>query len=294
MKIQLSYTSIFDHRYKQFLQSNKHHILALDFSNESILDKFISSCIIDSTFYRLESIVFSEISIFKLLIFLFHLKSLPRLFSLSIRLFQCYDNLGDIFGILFRFPVLKYLKFEISANEDLHLKIPIGQYSPIEYLAIHFYCTLNELTDLLSYTPRLTRLSCLNLVGSETNIKFEVLTKLTNLVHLNVSINDVEFDEFERFLLNICSQLKSLSITTKCSDKSYLDGHRWERIISQKMPSLTEFILHYNDAIHDYFAIYSYHSLINRFTLPFWIKRKWILRIKIEDHQVLYVIRPYR
>jgi hypothetical protein len=231
MKIQFSYASVFDHHYKQFIISNKHHILAFDFSNESILDKLISSYIIDSTFYRLESIVLSEISIFKLLIFLFHLKSLPRLFSLSIRLFECYNNLGDIFGILFRFLVLKYLKFEVSDNEDVHLKIPIRQYSSIEYLAIHFCCALNELTDLLSYIPRLARLSCPDLGGSQAHIKFEVLTKLTNLVHLNVSINDFEF---EGFLLNICSQLKSLSITMRCSDKSYLDGNRWERLISQK------------------------------------------------------------
>jgi hypothetical protein len=234
MKIQFSYASVFDHHYKQFIISNKHHILAFDFSNESILDKSISSYIIDSTFYRLESIVFSEISIFKLLIFLFHLKSLPRLFSLSIRLFECYDNFGDIFGILFRFPVLKYLKFEVSDKEDVHLKIPIGQYSSIEYLAVHFCCALNELTDLLSYTLRLARLSCPNLVGPEANIKLKVLTKLTNLVQLNVSLNDFEFDEFEGFLSNICSQLKSLSITMRCSDKSYLDGNRWERLISQK------------------------------------------------------------
>jgi hypothetical protein len=181
MKIEFSYDSVFDHRYKQFIKSNKHHIISFDFSNESILDKFISSYIMDASFYRLESIVVYEISPFNLLVFLF----------LSICLFECYDNLGDIYGILFRFPDLKYLKFEVSENEDVHVKIPIvreGQYSSIEYLAVHFWCALNELADLLSYTPRLSRLSCSNLVGQEGNIK------LTNLVHLNVSINDFEFD----------------------------------------------------------------------------------------------------
>jgi hypothetical protein len=118
MKIEFSYDSVFDHRYKQCIKSNKHHIISFDFSNESILDKLISSCIIDSSFYRLESIVVYEISTFNLLVFLFHLKSLARLFSLNIRLSECYDNLGDIYGIIFRFPVLKYLKFEVAENED--------------------------------------------------------------------------------------------------------------------------------------------------------------------------------
>jgi hypothetical protein len=40
--------------------------------------------------------------------------------------------------------------------------------------------------------------------------------------------------EFEEFLLELCSQLKILNITMRCPDKSYLDGDRWERLISQK------------------------------------------------------------
>ncbi len=86
------------------------------------------------------------------MVFLFHLQSLPSLFSLNICFTECDENLGDIYGILFQFPVLKYLRFEVSQNEGVHVKIPIaseGQYSSIEYLAIHFSCTPNELTDWL-------------------------------------------------------------------------------------------------------------------------------------------------
>ncbi len=66
MKTEFRYNSGFDHRYKQFIKSNKHHTISFKFSIESILDQVISSCIIDSSFYRLQSIVFSEISPCKL------------------------------------------------------------------------------------------------------------------------------------------------------------------------------------------------------------------------------------
>ncbi len=96
--------------------------------------------------------------------------------------------------------------------------------------------------------------------------------KLTNLVHFKMTINHLKFDEFEGFLLKLCSQMKLLNIKIESSDKCYLDGDRWERLISQKMPLLTKFIFSYFDTIHDDFETNQYHLLINRFTSPFWIK----------------------
>ncbi len=141
--------------------------------------------------------------------------------------------------------------------------------------------TFFDLTDLLSYTPRLSRLSCLNLAGTAANIKSEVLTKLTDLVYLNVTIKHLEFDEFEAILLNFCSSLELLKISSQSPDKSYLDGDRWEQLISQNMPSVAKFIFSYHDTLYDNFETNPYHSLINRFYLPFWIKQRWMLRLSV-------------
>jgi hypothetical protein len=68
----------------------------------------------------------------------------------------------------------------------------------------------------------------------------------------------------------------------RCLNKSYFDGNRWERLISEKIPLLIEFIVHYNDAIHDYFAIYLYHPFIHRFTLQFSTEQGWTFRMTIK------------
>ena len=92
-------------------------------------------------------------------------------------------------------PVLKYLKIEIPEHEEVDITIPIAtdeQCSPLEYLVLDFCCNLEEMTDLLSYTPQLSHLYCTNIVSSTGNFNSEVLEKLTNLVHLDVTINEID------------------------------------------------------------------------------------------------------
>ncbi|CAF4664183.1 unnamed protein product, partial [Rotaria magnacalcarata] len=162
MKIDISSNTIFDFHYKQFLKSNKHHIISFDIDSQSTLDKFMNLLIIDSLFSRLESLTFNSISTYKLLIILFHLKSSPYLSS-------------------------------------------------------------------------------------------------------------SKFDEFEEFLLKLCSPLQLCDAKIESRDRSYFNADRWERFISQNMTSLIRFIFRYSDIIDDEFELTFYHSLINRFTSSFWI-----------------------
>ena len=299
MKIEFSSTSVFDDDYKQFLRTNEYHIRSLHFSNESIVDRFISLYIIDSSFNRLESLVFDRISTFKFLVLLFYLKCLPRLFSLTVKLSEFSDELGDVYQILFRLPFLKYLKIDLTEYEQSNIVIPIavdGQFSSIEYLIIEHHCSLNELTDLMSYTPRLSHLSliCIYLDESDGEINSEVLKKLMNLVHFTSSIYNCQFDEFEEFLSKISSRLKLLSVTTRYSDKKFLDSGRWEQLISQYMPDLNRLNFCYSDTINDDFEIDASHSLINGFTSDFWLKRKWIFKLFISKNELIYLIRSHR
>ena len=297
IKIQLSSTSVFDHHYEEFINLNKNHIRSFHFFNESVVDKFISLCIINSSFIRLESLVLDKISTFKLVVLLFYLKSLPRFFSLTINLGYCFDDLGDIYQIIFHLPFLKYLKIDISEYDQLNITVPIAvgeQFSPIESLVICHCCPLDELTDLLSYTPRLSHLYCSNVVQSDNEIKFDVLMKLTNLIHLTVGIiNELDFDEFEECLVKLCSQLKLFKVTIRHSNRNFLDSDRWKQLILQYMPHLNRFIFCYIDVIDDDFQMDPCHSLINGFTSSFWIDRKWIFKILVENDKLVYLIRPY-
>ena len=87
------------------------------------------------------------------------------------------------------------------------------QFSSIEYLLIYHGCTLNQLINILSYTPRFSHLSLFNIIESDDDIKSEMMIKLNNLIHLTIVIYDIDFNEFEEFLLKLCSQLQLLNIT---------------------------------------------------------------------------------
>ncbi|CAF4237710.1 unnamed protein product [Rotaria magnacalcarata] len=296
MKIEISSNTIFDFHYKQFLKSNKHHIISFDIDSQSTLDKFMNLFIIDSLFSHLESLVLNSISTYKLLIIRFYLKSLPYLSSLSICLNNCSHDLGDIYQIIFHLS-LKYFRVAVPRHPHLCITIPIAaqnQFSSIEYLLIYHRCTFNQLTSILLHTPRLSHLHCFNIIESKDQSKSELMIKLHNLTHLTMTLYNLEFDELEEFLLKLCSQLQLFHVKIESRDRSYLNADRWERFISQNMPSLIKFIFRYTDTIDDEFELTFYHSLINRFSSSFWIDRKWVFKLFIEEDELIYSIRPYQ
>jgi hypothetical protein len=297
MKIKISSETIFDSRYEQFLKSNKHHIISFDFDSESNLIEFMNSFIIDSLYLRLQSIILNPISTYKFSILLFYLKSLPNLSSLSVCLNNCFYNLGDIYQVIFHLR-LKYFRIAVPQHPYLCITIPIAdqnQFSSIEYLLIYHRCTLNKLTSILFHTPRLSHLHCFNINKSEYNdIKSTLMIKLNNLTHLAMTLYNLKFDEFEEFLLKLCSKLKLLNIKIQSMDENYLDVDRWERLVSRNMTSLTKFSFRYSDTIDEDFQITVRHPLINRFTSSFWIHRKWIFRLLIEEDELIYSVRPYQ
>lgn len=61
-------------------------------------------------------------------------------------------------------------------------------------------CTLNELISILYHTPRLRRLICEELLGSNEDIDEEVSLMLPDLTCIRVGECFIEFDEFERFI----------------------------------------------------------------------------------------------
>ncbi|CAF3269077.1 unnamed protein product [Rotaria socialis] len=99
-----------EYRYQKFIILNKDYIVSFHSYNESIFCKFLKIYTIDSSFTHLRSLVLKEISTFKLATLLLYLKPLCCLFSLTICLDQCFDDLGDIYPIIFRLPFLKYVK----------------------------------------------------------------------------------------------------------------------------------------------------------------------------------------
>ncbi|UJR23401.1 hypothetical protein I4U23_026409 [Adineta vaga] len=294
MKIQISFSTTLDSRYKHFLDSNKHHIISLHLSTESIFADFINFCIIDSSFRRLQSLICKPISRLTLFNFLLNLKYSPQLFALTMHFVYCFDDLGDIYQMIFGLPVLEYFKLKIAEAEQLEINIPIdanNYFSSTKYLVIDHCCTINQLINLLFYIPKLSHLSCSCLIESNNDIKSETVINLNDLTHLTVVIAQINFNEFEEFLLKLCSRLQILNVKIHSSDKNYLNSDKWEKLISQKITSLNKFFFSYTDIIHGNFNITS-HPLLNDFTSSFWINRKWIFKLLAHDDELTYTIRP--
>ena len=94
--------------------------------------------------------------------------------------------------------------------------------------------------------------------------------------------------------MKLCSKLTILCVTIQSSDENYLDANRWECFITEHIPYLNKFIFSFTEDIDDDFKITPCHALINRFISPFWINKKWIFRILIDNDDINYLLRPYR
>jgi hypothetical protein len=206
-------------------------------------------------------------------------------------------DLSEIYPLIFGLPVLKYILLGSKAFEP---KISLknnnnNQCSTIQCMLMRHGCRLDHLMNLLSYTPQLRRLICWRLLDSRKNIEKEISITLPHLRYIFIKKSHLNFDKFESFIVNICSQLRMMSIATN-NDSAYLDANRWERLISKHMPYLEKFDFEHHEFFDDQLRIAEYHQLIHRFTSVFWIKRQSIfaLRTKTDrdgENKIIYSIR---
>ncbi|CAF1461121.1 unnamed protein product [Rotaria magnacalcarata] len=275
LNINLSSKSIstLEHRCRHVIIPNKHRILSLHLNGYLIIRDFFTHCNIDASFNRLESVVLNGLSEYKVMMILFYLNALPRLFSLTI---EMHDD-------------------SFFKDEESEISIPISineRFSTIEHLVINHDCNINELTSILSHTPHLRHLTCKNLTETEETIKTVVLLKLVDLKYVCFGQCNIEFDELEVFIKRICSQLPIWRLKTECKT-AYLDGNRWKRLIRRHMPQLREF--HFDHHVdNDDMDILPDRESIDQFTSKFWTEQQWFFEFKNEAAQYVYSIHPYR
>ncbi|CAF3010006.1 unnamed protein product [Rotaria sp. Silwood2] len=99
--------------------------------------------------------------------------------------------------------------------------------------------------------------------------------------------------ELEIFSNKLCSNLKILSIY--CSQNIiFLEAHRWEQLILHYYPQLEKFYLTYHDGINNNNQYPIYTGPVNQFSSSFWIQRKWMFHVKIDNTYIKYSIYPYK
>ncbi|CAF1276779.1 unnamed protein product [Adineta steineri] len=301
IKLELESKSLPEYLCQHVIIPNSHRIRSLHLTNQLSVDTFFNHCTIDSTFHRLESIILNGIKAEKLPTTLFDLKSLPRLFSLTIFIKDnYYHDRGDIYPFIFSLPTLTYNKLYSSCH-TLQINIPHvinQQFSTIEHLVINHCCTLNELNSLLQHTPQLRHLSCDQMFKSDEEFKEDPSMKLPHLKYIYFRDFDASFDEFEEFIKEISSQLLQIFSISILRKKTYLDGDRWERLIKEYMPQLKKFYFHFDQYFDDNNEQInlndSTNEFINQFSSPFWIERKLFREIQIYSKVSTFSIHSYR
>ncbi|CAF1365042.1 unnamed protein product [Rotaria sordida] len=298
LKINLSKQSesILEHCCRNVIIPNKHRILSLHLNGDSLINNFFTYCNIDSSFKRLQSIILSGLSDYKLLMILFYLKSLPRLFSLTIEVDEgYYDSINDIYQLIFHLPCLKYNKISLLDLDESNIFIPISineNFSTIEHLVLNHHCNIDELTSILTHTPHLRYLTCRHPVEIDEIARKETLLTLPNLTYICFVRCALKFDILEKFMRKISSQLQVWHLNTY-EDAAYLDANRWKRLIKIHIPHLRKFYFNHHMSIDDGDIVPNCES-INQFTSIFWIERQWFFELKDELHQFVYSIYPYR
>ena len=273
--------------YRDVIIPNRHRIISLHFWNSIHLEVFFTHCVIDESFSRLESLTLSDVSSCKLMLILFYLKSLPRLFALTIRLEddELYINRGELYRMIFCLPALTYCEFFAGETRTLDVWIPFAineRFSAITTLIIDHSCTLNEFTSILCRIPQLSRLECRSTITTNDNVNNEVPIKLTSLKYFAVSQCIMTFDEWKTFLKKISSQLRALYIN-RFEGESCVDCRQWEQLISQNIPHLRKFSVECLVNVDKNFKAHHFNSRLM-------MERCWSPQLRLRHNQIFYSI----
>jgi len=261
--------------------------------------RVITASVINSSFTHLESLILDTMDPEILLTLLFYLPSLPRLFSLVINQHKNLQELNHFYLFIFNLSKLKYLKFSLDgypiSNVTVSLPMPTSQpSSTIEYLVIDHPCNSQDLSNIISYTPHLHRLSVIQPLVIKEN--FPIITPMTilNLTDLSIHLSSVSFDQLERLISEIDGKLKILRLDIMSDDRAYINARRWEQLILHYFPRLEKFYLKYFHFLHNDLQSPTYPKTVNQFFSSFWLERQWILEADTETELTTYSIRPFK
>lgn len=270
-------------RSSDLINLTRDRIISLDLFHTELDTESFPRFTIDSSFSRLESLELGCINSNAFVPLLVGLLTLPRLLSLSIQVDDEPEEMANIYQVILNMPILKYSKISFYAFET-SIPLPMatnGQFSRIKYLNIDHPCALNDLINILSYTPQLRRLVCEKLDEWDDFVPRSDPLPMSHLTHIFFGKCFIVFDEMEMLITKISPPLKTLCLT--CSrDPAYLNADRWERIICKNLTQLHVFNFKYEEAIDGDFEITAHHERILRFNSSFWINRKWSLKFHID------------
>ncbi|CAF1262755.1 unnamed protein product [Rotaria sp. Silwood1] len=281
--------------YQQLLLNNKHRIISLHLSLSLHNHEFFSSYSINSSFNCLESFMLFNISLYRLLSLLTSSTGLPRLFSLTIDIQWILDDLTEVYRLIFILPKLKYMKCSTNGTV-ISMLLPIAkkeQLSSIEYLVINHSCTFNQVSTIISYTPKLCHLNFMTFYDNYFNNEILLPMNLFRLTYLSIKMYYVMLNKLKLFITKTGCNLKVLRVITRSYERDCLDADRWQEFITNYLPDLEKFYLQYHEKV-DPVALTSYVLLSNKFRSLFWIERQWLMDVEMNSSKIVCSVGQYR
>lgn len=283
-------------QYEQIIHHHRHQIYSIHSGFSHFSYDFELSFPIDSSLQRLESLALSPKEFRTFQPILHQFACLPRLFSLTIRMDIDAPDIAKIYQIVFTFPVLRYFKCHVT-NLTALISLPLAtekQFSSIEDLVIVHDCSLEHLTSLVSYTPRLRRLSYRHINANLPTTRMILPMNLTNLTHLSLHSFDMKFKQFQLLIDKINFQLRTLILTTFSNDIDYLNAYQWEQLISKHFLHLQTLHFLYDGDLDHVIQSFEYLQPTNQFTSSFWTERRWMFQVDILSNNINFSIHPHR
>ena len=292
------FTNVQD-RLINLINTTRDRIISLRLTRLTLNAETLSRFTNNSSFSRLESLHLGDINSNQCIPLLISLLTLPRLFLLRFSLEDEPEEIGNVYQIILNMPMLTYSNISFDTYDStIPLPMPVnGQCSRIEHLVMNHPCALNELINILSYTPQLRRLVCEKLDEANEFPPGRDPRPMLYLSHVVFGKCFVDFDELEAFITKTSAPLEQFHLT--CSrDSSYLNADRWENIISKRLPQLRTFKFRYEETVDGDLEMTVFHGMILRFYSTFWINRKWSFKLYVDQNDysedtMIYAILPY-
>ncbi|CAF1333050.1 unnamed protein product [Adineta ricciae] len=283
---------LFESYYNNFILPNKHQIQILYLLDPFVAESFSSTI---SQCFHLRQLKLCEIPVECLENLLHNLVSLNNLSSLSIHVGQG-ANKSNIYQSIFHLQALKLCKLHFEDNNPVW-SLPMSSNSvesPIENLVIYDSFALDNISAILSYIPKLQRLSIKygRTFGLELSLIFAVV--FNDLKHISIMGSCFTQPDIDKFIKIHLFNIKVLHISSTC----YGGIYQWDKFIQPYIPhfKLNSFTFeHPSECAH---IMNLYRSMYDEYPSTSPAIRQWFFTHEVmsdEDlHEMLCSIQPYQ
>ena len=297
---------IFRRYLTQIIRPHPNRIQSLRICNHFAVDIYLFLLPLFNHFSRLEQLIIHNIELEHIEATVNSLFSLPMLSSLVIKSVGLTRISPRIYRTILHLPALKYCHLHINIKRNLaSLPRATTGSSPIEHLIIDNEVSFNQIGILLSYVPRLRRLSFGQVICYGISRTFTNVATLNYLIDLSLNVRGISLNEFESLVRCYFRQVEILRFTTISTwyysrEMEHLNAVRWEQIISTNLPNLRIFDFQQKyQSRHHPVNDQEYQTKINEFNSLFWMQHQWFFvlqsyKTKHYKNYLFYSTSPYK